>query len=166
MALRTRISIQHTDFDMGEETAALQAGDAAVGAVASFIGLVRGHGDRDGVEGLYLEHFPGMTEQVIADLITEAAGRWDLLGATVIHRVGELQLGDRIVLVAVSSSHRPDAFSACEFLMDALKTMAPFWKKERTATGAYWVEQKTSDQERASQWAQSAGTDSTSSRES
>ncbi|WP_148861464.1 molybdopterin synthase catalytic subunit MoaE [Marinobacter fonticola] len=146
------IRIQTEDFDVGAEIAALE-NNGRSGALATFTGLVRDHGDRQDVAALFLEHYPGMTEGVIAGLIEQARVRWTIDEARVIHRVGHLPLGDRIVFVGVSSAHRQDAFAACEFLMDALKTTAPFWKKEITADGeSHWVDQKASDREKAEGW--------------
>jgi molybdopterin synthase catalytic subunit len=147
------ISVQAEDFDQAQEYRALRDSDTGTGAIVTFTGLVRDQGDRAGVTGLYLEHYPGMTEQVIQGLVAEAARRWNIQRARVIHRVGHLTLSDQIVFVGVCSAHREDAFAACAFLMDALKTSAPFWKKEITDQGEHWVEQKTSDIERAEAWA-------------
>ena len=152
------VSVQETDFDAGAEIAALSAGRDDVGAVASFVGLVRAdkaEGSSAGagvVRAMTLEHYPGMTEQALADIVVEAERRWALLGVRVIHRVGRLLPGDRIVFVAVASSHRGDAFAACEFIMDYLKTRAPFWKKEETPAGGRWVDARESDDEAAARW--------------
>lgn len=146
------ISIQTGDFDSAAEYAALRDSGAGTGAIATFTGLVRDSGDTQGVTGLYLEHYPGMTEQVIQGLIDEASSRWDVRQARVIHRVGRLGLQDQIVFVGVCSGHRGDAFAACEYIMDALKTSAPFWKKEINQDGEHWVEQKASDRERSKGW--------------
>ncbi|TBW58197.1 molybdenum cofactor biosynthesis protein MoaE [Marinobacter halodurans] len=148
------IRIQTEDFDIGEQTRALSAaGDT--GAIATFTGLVRTSGDRQDVRALFLEHYPGMTESVIEDLARQAGERWSIQAVRVIHRVGELALGEQIVFVGVASAHRGDAFAACEFLMDALKTSAPFWKKEITEDGeSHWVEQKASDRDKAEGWRQ------------
>lgn len=147
------VSIQTTDFDPGAEYQALRASAAGnAGAVVMFSGLVREIAHGQSLNGLFLEHYPGMTERAIADIIAEAASRWTVLGARVIHRVGELRPADQIVLVAVASPHRGDAFAACEFIMDYLKTRAPLWKKELSPEGGHWVEFKTSDLERASRW--------------
>lgn len=132
------IRVQEADFDVGAELAALRAGDTRIGALASFIGLVRDVSHGTGVSEMTLEHYPGMTENALAAIVDEAKSRWDLYGALVIHRVGRLQPCDQIVLVAVTSAHRGDAFAACEFIMDYLKTRAPFWKREATADGAHW----------------------------
>ena len=142
------VTVQEADFDAGAELARLRtAGD--VGAVASFVGAVRGD---DAVAELELEHYPGMTEASIGTIIEEAARRWPLLAVRVIHRVGRLRLGDQIVFVGVASQHRAAAFAACEFLMDYLKTRAPLWKKERTADGERWVEAKARDRDAAARW--------------
>ncbi|QSP95864.1 molybdenum cofactor biosynthesis protein MoaE [Marinobacter salinisoli] len=146
------ISIQNDDFDPAAEYAGLRDSGAGTGAIATFTGLVRDHGDREGVEGLYLEHYPGMTEQVIAELIEEASRRWDVRKARVIHRVGRLALQEQIVFVGICSAHRSDAFAACEYIMDALKTSAPFWKKELSESGEHWVEQKDTDLARTDSW--------------
>lgn len=146
------ISIQTEDFDVGAEYQALRASGSGTGAVATFSGLVRDSGDLSGVTGLFLEHYPGMTEQVIQGLIDSASERWDVRQARVIHRVGRLALSDQIVFVGVCSAHRGDAFAACEFIMDALKTSAPFWKKEITGDTEHWVEQKDSDLDRTQAW--------------
>jgi molybdopterin synthase catalytic subunit len=140
-----RISVQREDFDAGAEIRAL-SGDPKIGAIASFVGLVRD-------VAMTLEHYAGMTEREIARIVDEAAGRWNVMDVTVIHRYGELEPADQIVLVAVASAHRGDAFAACEFIMDYLKTRAPFWKKEHRAEGTKWVEAKRSDDEAAGRWA-------------
>jgi molybdopterin synthase catalytic subunit len=139
-----RISVQLGDFDAGAEIRALSR-DPKVGAVASFIGVVR-------EVAMTLEHYPGMTEREIGRIVEEARTRWNVMDCTVIHRHGELKPTDQIVLVAVASAHRGDAFAACEFIMDYLKTRAPFWKKEQTAQGARWVEAKSSDDAAAGRW--------------
>jgi len=146
------ISIQTDDFDVGTEYEALRSTGPSTGAIVTFSGLVRDSGDLSGVTGLFLEHYPGMTEQVIQGLIDEASRRWDVQRARVIHRIGRLALADQIVFVGVCSAHRGDAFAACEFIMDALKTSAPFWKKEITHEGEHWVEQKESDVARSQGW--------------
>ena len=146
------ISIQTDDFDAGAEYEALRLTGPGTGAIVTFSGLVRDSGDLSGVTGLFLEHYPGMTEQVIQGLIDEAGRRWDVQRARVIHRVGRLALADQIVFVGVCSAHRGDAFAACEFIMDALKTSAPFRKKEITREGEHWVEQKESDVARSRNW--------------
>jgi molybdopterin synthase catalytic subunit len=146
------IAIQTADFDVGAELAALRAGDRGVGAVCAFVGTVRDRNDGSAVATLELEHYPGMTERAIDAMIDAAAQRFALRGVRVIHRVGPLQPQDQIVLVAVSSAHRGDAFAACEFLMDYLKTQAPFWKKEQTPTGARWVDARVSDDAALARW--------------
>ena len=133
MPAAPRVTVQHADFDLSDVVARLRAGDAAVGAVAAFIGTVRDRNDGSGVSAMELEHYPGMTERAIEAMIDVAMARFDLRAARVIHRVGLLQPLDQIVLVAVTSGHRGQAFQGCEFLMDYLKTQAPFWKKETTA---------------------------------
>lgn len=146
----SEVSVREADFDCGAEIAALSAGDDGAGAVASFVGLVRGQGE--GVAAMTLEHYPGMTEKALAEIVAAARGRWQLRRVRVIHRVGRLLPGDRIVFVGVSSAHRGDAFAACEFVMDYLKTRAPFWKKEETAAGARWVDARESDDSAAARW--------------
>ena len=147
-----RVTIQTADFDLGAEIATLRALDASVGAVASFIGTVRDRNDGLGVSAMELEHYPGMTERAIEAMIDEALRRFDILGARVIHRVGLLQPCDQIMMVAVTSAHRGQAFQACEFLMDYLKTQAPFWKKEQTPEGARWVDARSSDDAALARW--------------
>jgi len=147
-----RVTIQQADFDLSAEVAALRAGDGGVGAVASFIGTVRDRSDGAGVSAMELEHYPGMTERSIEAMIDTALQRFDIRAARVIHRVGLLQPQDQIVLVAVSSAHRGQAFQACEFLMDYLKTEAPFWKKETTPEGARWVDARVSDDDALRRW--------------
>lgn len=146
------VRVQTQDFDLGAEVAALRGADPRVGAVAVFVGLVRDLNDGDGVETLTLEHYPGMTEASIEAICAQARSRWDLLDLLVIHRVGELHPTDQIVLVAVTSMHRGEAFAACEFVIDYLKTQAPFWKKERTPDGDRWVEARASDDSAAARW--------------
>ncbi|WP_428425583.1 molybdenum cofactor biosynthesis protein MoaE [Methylibium sp.] len=147
-----RVTIQTEDFDLSVEVAALRAGDGGVGAVASFIGTVRDRNEGADVSRMELEHYPGMTESAIETMIDAAFERFDLLGARVIHRVGPLDAGEQIVLVAVSSAHRGQAFQACEFLMDYLKTQAPFWKKEQTPEGARWVDARVADDDALKRW--------------
>ena len=147
-----QIRVQTDPFDLGQEVDALRAGRLDVGAVASFVGYARDINDGSGVTAMTLEHYPGMTEKALATLADEAAARWSLIDATIIHRVGRLLPGDPIVLVAVASRHRGDAFAACEYLMDALKTRAPFWKKEETPDGERWVEARVSDDVAAARW--------------
>ena len=138
------VRIQEADFDLGAELTALRANDARVGALASFVGLVRDVNHGVGVSEMTLEHYPGMTEKALTAIVDEAKMRWDIYGALVIHRVGPLKPCDQIVLVAVTSAHRGEAFAACEFIMDYLKTRAPFWKREATADGARWVDARDS----------------------
>ena len=147
-----RVSIQTEDFDLQQEVAALRAGDAGVGAVCSFIGTVRDRNDGSAVASMELEHYPGMTEKAIEAMIDEACRRFDILGARVIHRVGLLQPQDQIMMVAVTSAHRGQSFLACEFLMDYLKTQAPFWKKEVTPEGARWVDARVADDAALARW--------------
>jgi molybdopterin synthase catalytic subunit len=147
-----RVTIQTADFDLGVEVAALRAGDPGVGAVAAFVGTVRDRSDGSGVSAMELEHYPGMTERAIEAMIVEATGRFDIRGARVIHRVGRLQPQDQIMMVAVVAAHRGQAFQACEFLMDYLKTQAPFWKKEQTPEGARWVDARDSDDTAVARW--------------
>jgi molybdopterin synthase catalytic subunit len=151
-----RVTVQTEDFDLGTEVARLRGQDGQVGAVVSFVGTVRDWLPGGGGATLELEHYPGMTESSIEAMIDEAQRRFDLRGARVIHRVGRLAVGDQIVLVVTASSHRGQAFQACEFLMDWLKTQAPFWKKEISAEGvARWVEAKASDDEALARWTSS-----------
>lgn len=147
-----KISVQEADFDAGVEISALRAGNPQIGAVASFIGLVRDMNDGSSVAAMTLEHYPAMTHKALGVIVAEAETRWALLGCTVIHRVGALFPTDQIVLVAVASSHRADAFAACEFIMDYLKTQAPFWKKESTPDGERWVAGRDSDEVAAKRW--------------
>lgn len=147
-----RVSIQTEDFDLSNEVARLRATEKGVGAVCSFIGTVRDRNDGQTVSTMELEHYPGMTEKAIEAMIDEAFKRFDILGARVIHRVGLLQPLDQIVLVVVSSAHRGQSFQACEFLIDYLKTQAPFWKKEQTPTGARWVDARVSDDAALARW--------------
>jgi molybdopterin synthase catalytic subunit len=150
------VRVQTDDFDVAHEIAMLRAGDARVGAVASFIGTVRDVNDATAVSTMSLEHYPGMTEKALEAIVAEARARFDILDALVIHRVGTLQPTDQIVLVAVTSAHRGDAFDACRFVMDYLKTRAPFWKKEVTADGARWVDARVSDDAAAARWERDA----------
>ncbi|GAP35542.1 molybdopterin synthase catalytic subunit MoaE [Piscinibacter sakaiensis] len=151
------VRIQTADFDLGAEVAVLRAGDHGIGAVASFIGTVRDRNDGAAVAGMTLEHYPGMTEKAIDAMVDAAAARFPLLGVTVVHRVGPLAPGDQVVLVAVASAHRGAAFQACEFLMDYLKTQAPFWKKEQTPQGGRWVDARVSDDAALARWGIAAG---------
>jgi molybdopterin synthase catalytic subunit len=150
--MNTRVSIQTEDFDLSVEVARLRAGEKGVGAVCTFVGTVRDRNDGQSVSTMELEHYPGMTEKSIEQMIDEAFRRFDILGARVIHRVGLLQPLDQIVLVAVTSAHRGESFQACEFLMDYLKTQAPFWKKEQTPEGARWVDARVSDDAALAKW--------------
>jgi len=147
-----RVSIQAEDFDLSTEVARLRAGEKGVGAVCTFVGTVRDRNDGQSVSTMELEHYPGMTEKAIEQMIDEAHRRFDIFGARVIHRVGLLQPLDQIVLVAVTSAHRGESFQACEFLMDYLKTQAPFWKKEQTPEGARWVDARVSDDAALAKW--------------
>lgn len=146
------VRVQVADFEVGAELAALRAGDARVGALASFLGLVRDLNDGAKIAGMTLEHYPGMTEKMLEAIVAEARGRWDIFDALVIHRVGPLKPCDQIVLVAVTSAHRGEAFAACEFIMDYLKTKAPFWKKETTPDGGRWVDARETDDSAAARW--------------
>ena len=150
--MSANVHIQVEDFDVSEEVEALTADQPATGAVATFTGYVRGDG---GLTALVLEHYPGMTEREIARIAADAAGRWSLTGVTIIHRIGRLEVGERIVLVAVASGHRGAAFEACEFLMDYLKTRAPFWKQEERGGASDWVEARDSDDAAAERWRRS-----------
>ena len=146
------VRIQGDDFDVGAEIATLRRGNPKIGAVASFVGIVRDVNEGDSVAGMTLEHYPGMTERAISEIIDQARARWNVIEALVIHRVGALRPLDQIVLVVVASEHRGDAFAACEFVMDYLKTRAPFWKKENTDKGTRWVEARTDDEIAAERW--------------
>ena len=146
------VRVQTGDFDAGAEIARLRANDPKVGAVAAFIGVARDVNDGTSVATLELEHYPGMTEKALEKIAAEARSRWRLIDVLVIHRVGVLKPSDQIVLVAVTSGHRGDAFAACEFIMDYLKTRAPFWKKESTPEGERWVEARSSDDGAAGRW--------------
>lgn len=146
------VRIQAEDFDVSAEMAAMRRGDPAIGAMVSFVGLVRDANEGDAVSEMTLEHYPGMTEKAISKIVAEALGRWKIGKALVIHRVGTLKPGDQIVLVLAAGEHRGDAFAACEFIMDYLKTRAPFWKKEQTRAGSRWVEPRASDDTSAERW--------------
>lgn len=152
-----RVRIQTADFDLGAEVASLRAGDAGVGAVVSFVGTVRDRSEGQGVQRMELEHYPGMTEKSIEDMIDAAFKRFDIRAARVIHRIGTLEPQAQIVLVVVSSAHRGQAFQACEFLMDYLKTQAPFWKKEHTPEGARWVDARVHDDQALARWGLTSG---------
>jgi len=151
------VRVQVEDFDVSRELAALRAGDARVGAVAAFIGTVRDVNDASAVAAMTLEHYPGMTEKALAAIVAEAKSRWDISDALVIHRVGELRPADQIVLVGVTGAHRGEAFAACEFIIDYLKTRAPFWKKEATPSGSRWVDARGSDDDAAARWERAPG---------
>ena len=146
------IKIQESDFDLSAEIAALRKGDPRVGAVVSFLGAVRDMNDGSQVKSMTLEHYPGMTEKALQEILDQAKARWDIYQTLVIHRVGPLLPEDQIVLVAVSSAHRGEAFAACEFIMDYLKTAAPFWKKEDTPEGSRWVDARVTDEVALSKW--------------
>ena len=146
------ISIQENDFDLACELAALRSSSARAGALVSFVGLVRDFSNDGKIENIYLEHYPGMTEKALNKIIDEATARWNLLGARVIHRVGTLLPNDQIVLVATAAQHRGEAFEGCEFIIDYLKTAAPFWKKEQAGQGARWLEMRDSDLQRMGHW--------------
>lgn len=146
------VRVQVEDFDVGAELLALRQGNPKIGAIACFVGLVRDMNEGDAVAGMSLEHYPGMTEKALAAIVDEAKGRWDIYNALVIHRVGDLKPTDQIVLVAVTGAHRGEAFAACEFIMDYLKTRAPFWKREETPQGARWVDARESDEKAAGRW--------------
>lgn len=147
------VRVQTEDFDLGAELARLRAGQPGVGAVVSFVGTVRDMNDGSAVSEMELEHYPGMTEKALADIVAQANARWPLLGALVIHRVGPLLPLEQIVLVACGAAHRGEAFAACEFIIDYLKTDAPFWKKEQTPDGARWVDARDSDDSAKAKWA-------------
>jgi molybdopterin synthase catalytic subunit len=146
------VRVQTEDFDVSREIAILREGNPRIGAIASFIGVVRDLNDGDSVAEMTLEHYPGMTEKSVESIIAEARGRWDMMDALVIHRVGTLKPLDQIVLVVVTSAHRGDAIAACEFIMDYLKTRAPFWKKEQTGNGERWVDARAADDAAAQRW--------------
>jgi molybdopterin synthase catalytic subunit len=147
------VRVQTEDFDIGAEITALRLGDPRVGAVASFMGCVRDLNEGDSVGLMYLEHYPGMTEKSLEKIAADATARWNVFNTLIIHRVGELAPLDQIVLVAVTSAHRGEAFAACEFIMDFLKTQAPFWKREATPQGERWVDARVSDEAAAARWA-------------
>ena len=146
------VRVQTADFDAGQEIARMRRGNPRIGAIAAFVGVVRDLNEGEAVSGMTLEHYPGMTERSIEAILEEARTRWEILDVLVIHRVGVLEPTDQIVLVLVASPHRGDAFAACEFLMDYLKTRAPFWKKERVAGGTRWVEARAADDAAAARW--------------
>jgi molybdopterin synthase catalytic subunit len=146
------VRVQTGDFDAGAEMAAMRRGNPKIGAVASFIGVVRDLNEGGDVAEMTLEHYPGMTEKALEKIVAEAKSRWDIYDALVVHRVGTLKPTDQIVLVVVASGHRGEAFQACEFLMDYLKTRAPFWKKEKTPEGGRWVDARKADDAAADRW--------------
>jgi len=146
------VRVQTVDFDPGVEMAAMRLGNPKIGAIASFVGIVRELNEGSHVAELTLEHYPGMTEKALEKIVADARARWDIYDALVVHRVGTLKPTDQIVLVVVASAHRGEAFQACEFLMDYLKTRAPFWKKEKTPDGTRWVDACTADDAAAERW--------------
>jgi molybdopterin synthase catalytic subunit len=146
------VRVQQEDFDLGAELLALRQGNPKIGAIASFVGLVRDVNEGDAVAGMSLEHYPGMTEKALERIVEQAKTRWAIFDALVIHRVGDLKPTDQIVLVAVTGAHRGEAFAACEYIMDYLKTQAPFWKREQTPEGARWVDARESDEQAAGRW--------------
>jgi molybdopterin synthase catalytic subunit len=146
------IKVQREDFDIGAEIATLTDGNTKVGGLAMFVGLVRDLAEHGKISAMTLEHYPGMTEKRLAEIADEAKSRWPLEGVLIIHRYGRLEPGDRIVLVAATSAHRQMALDACAFLIDWLKTKAPFWKLEESATGAEWVDARESDDKAAAKW--------------
>ncbi len=146
------VTVQEQDFDLGAEIAALRKNNPKVGAVASFVGVVRDMNDGDSVADMTLEHYPGMTEKALEDIEAQAKARWDIVDTRIIHRIGTLKPTDQIVMVAVSGAHRGVAFAACEFIMDYLKTAAPFWKKESTPQGGRWVDARVSDHTAMARW--------------
>jgi len=148
------IRIQQADFDLTTEIANLRQGDLQVGAITSFVGTVRDMNEGSTVNAMTLEHYPGMTEKALEDIVSQAKARWDIRDALVIHRIGPLMPADQIVLVAVTSAHRGESFMACEFIMDYLKTAAPFWKKEDTPEGGRWVDARVTDDAAATRWNQ------------
>ena len=150
--MSSSIRIQEKDFDVSAEVAALRKGDPRVGAVVTFLGTVRDMNDGSSVKGMTLEHYPGMTEKALQDILDQAKARWDIYQSLVIHRVGPLLPEDQIVMVAVTSAHRGEAFAACEFIMDYLKSAAPFWKKEDTPEGGRWVDARVTDETAMSRW--------------
>lgn len=151
-ALPVTIRIDEADFDVGIETAAILRHSKSIGGLASFVGVMRNNNEGSQVRGMLLEHYPAMTEKALAAIVEEAIGRWALEAVTVIHRVGRLKPGDQIVLVLTAAAHRGEAFAACEFIMDYLKTRAPFWKKEITEHGERWVDARSTDSDAANRW--------------
>ena len=153
--MSSMIRIQEADFDVSTEITALRKGDLLVGAVVTFVGTVRDINEGSQIKGMTLEHYPGMTEKALDEIITQAKTRWEIRNTLVIHRVGSLLPEDQIDLVAVTSAHRGEAFAACEFIMDYLKTAAPFWKKEETSEGARWVDARVTDAAAMARWLKS-----------
>ncbi|MWV17752.1 molybdopterin synthase catalytic subunit MoaE [Pseudomonas sp. L-22-4S-12] len=149
------VRVEPAAFDPGAELNALHAAQLGIGAVVGFVGYVRDFNDGQDVRGMFLEHYPGMTEKALEKIVVEAEQRWPLLRVEIVHRVGQLPPGEPIVFVGTASAHRQAAFDACNFIMDYLKTRAPFWKKEDTPEGARWVEGRCSDQDAAGRWAKS-----------
>ena len=150
------IRVQHEEFDVNAEIARLRAANPRIGAIACFIGVVRDLNEGAAVASMTLEHYPGMTEKALGDIVSQARARWELYDILVVHRVGELRPTDPIVLVVVTSAHRGSAFAACEFVMDYLKTDAPFWKKEATPAGERWVDARVSDDAARERWEKGA----------
>lgn len=150
--MRMSIRVQKHDFNVGLEIAAMRDGNRSIGAIASFIGLMRDFNDGENVISMSLEHYSGMTEKALQKIANNAISRWEIIDVTIIHRVGNFAPGDQIVLVMVASAHRAAAFAACEFIMDFLKTRAPFWKRETTHEGERWVQARVSDEEATSRW--------------
>ncbi|WP_295992401.1 molybdenum cofactor biosynthesis protein MoaE [Rugamonas sp.] len=151
-AVFSQVRIQTGDFDLSAEVAQLRAGQSGIGAIVTFVGTVRDLNEGAAVSEMELEHYPGMTEQAIAAIIGQAGARWPITGALVVHRVGPLRPMEQIVLVAVTAAHRGEAFAACEFIIDYLKTEAPFWKKEQTPQGARWVDARVTDEAALGKW--------------
>jgi molybdopterin synthase catalytic subunit len=147
-----KIAIQHADFDVSTELKLLRENQSAIGGINVFVGTVRDMHLGESILAMELEHYPGMTEKSLADIVKQAQERWEILNVSIIHRIGKLLPGDQIVLVAVASSHRGDAYAASEFIMDYLKTSAPFWKKEHTPSHTRWVDARTSDEQRLQKW--------------
>ena len=152
LVVNMQVLIQEMDFDLPTELAILRASNKSIGALVSFVGLVRDFSGDQAIENIYLEHYPGMSEKALGKILREATARWHLLGVRVIHRVGKLLPNEQIVLVATAASHRGEAFAACEFIIDYLKTDAPFWKREQTRAGTHWLETRESDTQRMRHW--------------
>lgn len=150
--LAVTIRVGEADFDVGVETSTILKHSNGIGGLASFVGVMRDHNEGRQVQGMLLEHYPAMTEKALAAIVEEACGRWSLAAVTVIHRVGLLKPGEQIVLVLTAAAHRSEAFAACEFIMDYLKTRAPFWKKEITEHGEHWVDARSTDDKAAERW--------------